>query len=92
MHASIIQRLHTYTPASNGVAERVNLTVLNNVRSMLLSSSLPSYFWIEVANYFILETTYGMDDDSEDEDHKFYFSLENCNLLDLAVELRLSYL
>ena len=51
---------------------------------MLLSSSLPSYFWIEVANYFILETTYGMDDDSEDEDHEFYFSLENCNLLDLA--------
>ena len=43
----------TYTPASNGVAERVNLTILNDVRSMLLSSSLPSYFWIEAANYSV---------------------------------------
>ena len=43
----------TYTPVSNGVAERVNLTILNDVRWMLLSSSLPSYFWIEAANYSV---------------------------------------
>lgn len=43
-----------YTPASNGVAERVNLTIMQDVRSMLISSSLPSYFWVEAALYSVL--------------------------------------
>lgn len=42
-----------YTPASNGVAERVNLTILNDVRAMLLSSKLPPFFWIEAAHYAV---------------------------------------
>lgn len=48
----------TYTPASNGVAERVNLTILNDVRSMLISSKLPSYFWPEAALYSVYLRNY----------------------------------
>ena len=47
------QTTSAYTPQSNGVAERVNLTIMNDVRSMLISSSLPSYFWIEAAVYSV---------------------------------------
>ncbi len=47
------QTTSAYTPQSNGVAERVNLTIMNDVRSMLISSSLPSYFWVEAALYSV---------------------------------------
>ncbi|TID28243.1 hypothetical protein CANINC_002604 [Pichia inconspicua] len=43
-----------YTPTSNGVAERTNLTLMNDTRAMLFSSKLPTYFWWEAAEYAIL--------------------------------------
>ncbi len=36
-----------YTPQQNGVAERMNRTVMDLVRSMLQSSKLPKEFWAE---------------------------------------------
>ncbi len=39
-----------YTPQQNGVAERVNRTILESARSMLHSSSLPLELWAEAAN------------------------------------------
>ena len=36
-----------YTPQQNGVAERINRTLLNMVRSMLHHKSLPKHFWAE---------------------------------------------
>lgn len=47
------QTTSAYTPQANGVAERVNLTIMNDLRSMLISSSLPSYFWVEAALYSV---------------------------------------
>uniref|UniRef100_T1IUJ8 Integrase catalytic domain-containing protein n=1 Tax=Strigamia maritima TaxID=126957 RepID=T1IUJ8_STRMM len=44
-----IQRTNSYSPEMNGVAERVNRTVLNSVRAMLLSSGLPKRLWAELA-------------------------------------------
>uniref|UniRef100_T1IYA2 Endonuclease n=1 Tax=Strigamia maritima TaxID=126957 RepID=T1IYA2_STRMM len=44
-----IQRTNSYCPEMNGVAERVNRTVLNSVRAMLLSSGLPKHLWVELA-------------------------------------------
>jgi len=38
-----------YTPEHNGTAERKNRTVLNMVRCMLKSKSLPKYLWGEAA-------------------------------------------
>lgn len=35
------------TPENNGVAERMNLTILNKARCMMLGSSLPRTFWVE---------------------------------------------
>ena len=43
-----------YTPQQNGVAERMNRTLLDRVRAMLLDSGLPGMFWGEAflaANY-----------------------------------------
>ena len=37
-----------YTPEQNGVAERLNLTLLNKVRSVLAESSLPKDLWGEI--------------------------------------------
>lgn len=51
-----------YTPPSNGVAERVNLTVMNDVRSMLVAAKLPSYFWIDATEYAVYLTNYVWND------------------------------
>ncbi|XP_022893834.1 uncharacterized protein LOC111408291 [Olea europaea var. sylvestris] len=45
-----------HTPQQNGMAERMNRTVLNKVRCMLLSSGLPKIFWgeaVKTAAYLI---------------------------------------
>ena len=36
-----------YTPQQNGVAERMNRTIMDNVRAMLYHSKLPLYLWAE---------------------------------------------
>ncbi|KAK4388364.1 Retrovirus-related Pol polyprotein from transposon TNT 1-94 [Sesamum angolense] len=40
-------RTNPYTPQQNGVAERMNRTLLEKVRCMLISSGLPKSFWGE---------------------------------------------
>jgi len=42
-------RTCTYTPQQNGVAERLNRTIMNKVRSMLSESGLDKKFWAEAA-------------------------------------------
>lgn len=43
-------RTCTYTPHQNGVAERLNKTIMDKVRSMLSESGLDKKFWIEAAS------------------------------------------
>lgn len=43
-------RTCTYTPQQNGVAERLNRSILNKVRSMLSESGLESKFWAEAVS------------------------------------------
>ena len=47
-----IQRHKTvsYTPQQNSLAERMNKTILERVRYMLLSANLPKSFWGEAVN------------------------------------------
>ncbi|KAL2238396.1 UNVERIFIED_CONTAM: Retrovirus-related Pol polyprotein from transposon TNT 1-94 [Sesamum indicum] len=40
-------KTNPYTPQQNGVAERMNRTLLDKVRCMLISSGLPKSFWGE---------------------------------------------
>ncbi|KAL0438177.1 UNVERIFIED_CONTAM: Retrovirus-related Pol polyprotein from transposon TNT 1-94 [Sesamum latifolium] len=40
-------KTNPYTPQQNGVAERMNRTLLNKVRCLLISSGLPKSFWGE---------------------------------------------
>lgn len=39
----------TYTPQQNGIAERLNRTIMNKVRSILSESGLEKKFWAEAA-------------------------------------------
>ena len=39
-----------YTPQQNGVAERMNRSLLDKVRCMIVSSSLPKCFWGEAVS------------------------------------------
>ena len=41
----------TYTPQQNGVAERLNRTIMERVRCLLLDAILEEKFWAEVAAY-----------------------------------------
>ncbi|KAH9681147.1 hypothetical protein KPL71_026853 [Citrus sinensis] len=41
------QKTVRYTPQQNGLAERMNKTLIEKVRYMLLSSNLSKYFWAE---------------------------------------------
>lgn len=43
-------RTCTYTPQQNGVAERMNRTIMDKVKCMLTESGLPSVFWAEAAS------------------------------------------
>ncbi|KAG7591060.1 Zinc finger CCHC-type superfamily [Arabidopsis thaliana x Arabidopsis arenosa] len=51
-----IQRHRTcaYTPQQNGVAERMNRTIMEKVRSMLSDSGLPKKFWAEATHTAVL--------------------------------------
>ncbi|GKA24050.1 ribonuclease H-like domain-containing protein [Tanacetum coccineum] len=40
----------TRTPQQNGVAERRNITLIEDARTMLVDSKLPSTFWAEAVN------------------------------------------
>jgi Integrase core domain/GAG-pre-integrase domain len=42
-----VTRSAPYTPQSNGVAERMNRTLIESVRTTLLQSGLPKSFWAE---------------------------------------------
>lgn len=44
------ERTCVETPQMNGVAERLNRTLMNLATAMLLSAKLPSYFWAEASS------------------------------------------
>lgn len=44
----------SYTPQQNGVAKRINMTILDKVRCMVISSGVPKVLWGEA----IMTTTY----------------------------------
>jgi transposase InsO family protein len=43
-----------YTPEQNGAGERLNRTILDKVRCMLLDSNLPKLFWVEAILTFCI--------------------------------------
>lgn len=49
MQGILRQKTVTHTLQQNGLAEKMNGTILERIRCMLLSSSLPKLFWKEVA-------------------------------------------
>ena len=44
------QFTNPYTPEQNGVAERLNRTVIESARAMMSHASLPKKFWAEAVN------------------------------------------
>ena len=46
----IHQFTNPYSPEQNGIAERLNRTIIESARSMLLHASLPQQFWAEAVN------------------------------------------
>ena len=46
----IHQFTNPYSPEQNGIAERLNHTIVQSARSMLLHASLPQQFWAEAVN------------------------------------------
>ncbi|UYV60971.1 hypothetical protein LAZ67_1002950 [Cordylochernes scorpioides] len=49
-HGIVHERTMVYTPEQNGVAERMNRTLLNLVRSTVNSCNLPTASWAELTN------------------------------------------
>ena len=48
--------IHTtapYSPSQNGVAERLNRTLLDLARAMLIAKRLPAYLWDEAVNHSV---------------------------------------
>lgn len=48
-HGIVHQRTAPYTPEQNGVAERMNRTLFEKIRCMLIDAELPKIFWAEAA-------------------------------------------
>ena len=44
------QFTNPYTPGQNGVSERLNRTLIESTRSMLIHAKMPLKFWAETAN------------------------------------------
>src|ERR1700691_1587152 len=59
------------TPQHNGVAERMNRTLLDRVRSMLFDADLPESYWYDALEYAALihnvTPTRALDDQTPDE-------------------------
>ena len=49
-HGVVHQTTVSHTPQQNGVAERLNRTLIEMVRCMLQESGLPQFLWAEAAN------------------------------------------
>lgn len=41
---------NTYSPQMNGIAERINRTLLNTARDFMEEAKLPSYLWAELVS------------------------------------------
>lgn len=52
-HGVIHQKTTPRTPQQNGVSERLNLTVMDRVRTILIESRLPLSLWAEAVDYAI---------------------------------------
>ena len=73
-----------YTPQQNGVAERMNRTLLNLVRSMLHHKSMPKHFWAEslsTATYVLNRVTSRSLPPDETPHHRWYGSAPNLSHL-----------
>ncbi|GBL88994.1 hypothetical protein AVEN_255155-1 [Araneus ventricosus] len=44
------QKINTYTPEQNGVAERYNLTAIDGIKALLKSSGAAQKFWVYFAS------------------------------------------
>lgn len=51
MHGIEYQRSAPYSPQQNGLAERMNRTLLDRVRCMLIDTNVERVFWAEALNY-----------------------------------------
>jgi transposase InsO family protein len=52
-HGITHQKTTPRTPEQNGVAERLNLTIMDRVRTILIESQLPLSLWAEAVDYAI---------------------------------------
>ncbi|KAJ3531525.1 hypothetical protein NM688_g7562 [Phlebia brevispora] len=52
-HGIILQTTAPYSPAQNGVAKRLNRTVAEHVRAMLIAHNVPRFLWQDGAAYAI---------------------------------------
>jgi len=52
-HGIIHQKSMPRTPEQNGVSERLNLTIMDRVRTILIESQLPLSLWAEAVEYAI---------------------------------------
>ena len=43
----ILEMTSTYLPSQNGVAERLNRTLIERARAMIINSGLPKFLWEE---------------------------------------------
>ncbi|KAH9294443.1 hypothetical protein KI387_040353, partial [Taxus chinensis] len=47
------ERMVPRTPHENGVAERINMTIMERARSMMIHSRLPLQFWAETVDTMV---------------------------------------
>ena len=52
-HGIVHQKTTPQTPEQNGVSERLNLTIMDRVRTILIESQLPLSLWAEAVEYAI---------------------------------------
>jgi transposase InsO family protein len=52
-HGIVHQKTTPRTPEQNGVSERLNLTLMDRVRTILIESQLPLSLWAEAVNYAV---------------------------------------
>lgn len=81
----IHQKSNVYTPQQNGIAERMNRSIVERARCMLFDAGLPKIYWAEAVNTAVYVINRSMSSVLQDNTPEGIWSKKRVNLSNLRI-------